>query len=568
MSIVEPQRRDTWLRRGVGVGIIAIAIVRIVSTYPVFNQTYDEPISVGCGMEWLDRGTYSYNPKHPPLGRVAAAIPSFVRGGRTTGAVDAIVEGNAILSRDGEYWKNLVLARLAVLPFFVLACVVLWAWTEWAWGSLTGLVALGLFSLVPTVLGHAGIAMTDIVLTATLPAALFSLCLWLESPSIRRSLILGACTGLALLSKLTALVYLPLCGFPLVLAFYLYRRRARDGIAVKLRLRRFLAAGLTAALLIWAGYRFSLRPIGVGHGPLVPLDRITGTKGFVHDAAYGAIRMPVPAGDFFRGIAIMWIHNHDHDQWNYFLGDRRASGWWFFYPVVVAVKTPLPFLVLLGAGLVFIFRKRVPNGVESDRWPWRRWAFVGAMAGIFMAGLLSQVNTGIRHILPVYVMLAGIAAFGAFRLLAFLRPGGVVCAVLLVWLAVDSAMAHPDYLPYYGEFTDGASGRYGVDSDLDYGQDLERLRVACSRRRVPSLAIAYHGTADLRWFRLPDFHILAPGERPSGWVAISMNKLKLGEINARDAFQWLEHLQPVERVGKSIRLYFIPEKGAQTFRSD
>jgi hypothetical protein len=288
------------------------------------------------------------------------------------------------------------------------------------------------------------------------------------------------------------------------------------------------------------------------------VDRITGTEGFVHDAAYGAIRTPVPAGDFLRGIAIMWIHNRDHDQWNYFLGDRRASGWWFFYPLVVAVKTPLPFLVLLGAGLVFIFGK-VQSGVESNRWPWRRWAFVGAMAGIFMAGLLSQVNTGIRHILPVYVMLAGIAAFGALRLIGISRLGGVVCTVLLVWLAVVSAMAHPDYLPYYGEFTGGELGRYGVGSDLDYGQDLARLGVACSRRRVPSLAIAYHGTADLRRFSLPDFHILAPGERPSGWVAISMNKLKLGELNARDAFSWLEQLQPVERVGKSIRLYFIPE---------
>jgi hypothetical protein len=276
MSIIERQRGDTWLRRGVGAAIIAIAIARIVSTYPVFNQMYDEPISVACGMEWLDRGTYTYDPKHPPLGRVAAAIPSFVRGGRTSGASDAIVEGNALLSRDGQYWKNLALARLAVLPFFILACVVLWAWTEWAWGSLTGLLALGLFSLLPPVLGHAGIAMTDIVLTATLPAALFSLCLWLESPSIRRSLILGACAGLALLSKLTALVFLPLCGFPLVLAFYLYRRRAGGRIAGKLHLQRFLLAGLAAALLIWGGYRFSFRPIGVGHGPLAPVDRIGG----------------------------------------------------------------------------------------------------------------------------------------------------------------------------------------------------------------------------------------------------------------------------------------------------
>ena len=42
---------------------------RIVATYPVFNHTFDEPAHLATGMEWLDRGTYTWEPQHPPLAR-------------------------------------------------------------------------------------------------------------------------------------------------------------------------------------------------------------------------------------------------------------------------------------------------------------------------------------------------------------------------------------------------------------------------------------------------------------------------------------------------------------------
>ncbi len=34
--------------------LIAFASLRIVSTYTVFNHTFDEPAHIACGMEWLD----------------------------------------------------------------------------------------------------------------------------------------------------------------------------------------------------------------------------------------------------------------------------------------------------------------------------------------------------------------------------------------------------------------------------------------------------------------------------------------------------------------------------------
>jgi hypothetical protein len=170
--------------------------------------------------------------------------------------------------------------------------------------------------------------------------------------------------------------------------------------------------------------------------------------------------------------------------------------------------------------------------------------------------LLSHVNIGIRHVLPIFLLLAGLAGAGAAGLLKA-SPRWAACGVLLMLACLASSIAaHPDYLTYFSELLDGNSGRYGLDSDLDWGQDLERLRLACERRHVRQIAIQYHGSADPHRF-LPFASALNPDSRPTGWVAISVFKLKLGLENRPYAFEWLDKLKPVEFVGNSIRLYYI-----------
>src|SRR3954470_3884500 len=60
-----------------------VASGRIVATYSVFNHTFDEPAHIATGMEWLDRGSYSWEPQHPPLARVLTALGPYLMGGHT-----------------------------------------------------------------------------------------------------------------------------------------------------------------------------------------------------------------------------------------------------------------------------------------------------------------------------------------------------------------------------------------------------------------------------------------------------------------------------------------------------
>ena len=192
-------------------------IARIVSTYPVFNQTWDEPAHVAAGMEWLDRGPYTYEPLHPPLARVMVALGPWLAGIRSAGHPDVWLEGNSILYAGHRYERNLALARLGVLPFFLLAGLVTYLWTARIAGPWSGVAAAALFTTLPPVLAHSGIATTDMAATATVAFAAYALTLWLERATWGLSLLLGAALALAVLSKLSALLFLPAAALAILL---------------------------------------------------------------------------------------------------------------------------------------------------------------------------------------------------------------------------------------------------------------------------------------------------------------------------------------------------------------
>jgi hypothetical protein len=529
---------------------LAIGTGRIVSTYHVFNQTWDEPAHVAAGMQWLDRGQYTYEPLHPPLARVMVALGPRLAGIRSAGQGNIWLEGNSILYAGGSYDRNLALARLGVLPFFVLAGLVVFAWTRRLGGTAASVCAVLLFTTLPPVLGHAGIATTDIAVTATIALAAYCLTRWLESPTRGRSVALGLTLGLAVLSKLSALLFLPAAAVAVGLCRRGESRKPETDPAPSraTRLRWTWAALL---LTVWAGYRFAV-------GPLVPPDsgspRAEAAVPTRLDRLAHADVFPAPA--FFEGLGQLAAKNRAGHK-SYLLGEVRSTGWWYFFPVALAVKTPLPFLLLVGAGLAAAWRGS--SGIER-----RRQLEPAAIAlAILIVCLPSRINIGLRHVLPMYPFLAigaGMGAVGLWRARRW-RPAGPVLAVLLVaWQLVASARAHPDYLAWFNELAGQHPERILVDSDLDDGQDLERLADTLRARHIPSVSLAYAGSATVAEHGLPPVHWLEPHRPVTGWVAASLYSIKLGSLDrpGHDDFAWLERYQPVALVGRSIRLYYIP----------
>ena len=164
----------------IAVAFVLVGVMQIVRTYPVYSNTFDEPAHVAAGMEWLDAGEFTYEPFTPPFARIAVAIGPFLSGVRATGNPSVWWEGRSILYANSEYQKNLTLARLGILPFFLLCALVTWVWARELAGPLVATAAVALLTTLPPVLAHAGLATTDMAFTAMLMLALYTFWRWLE----------------------------------------------------------------------------------------------------------------------------------------------------------------------------------------------------------------------------------------------------------------------------------------------------------------------------------------------------------------------------------------------------
>jgi hypothetical protein len=572
-SVRPADRRVTGFLLG-AVLLWVIAAARIISTYGVFSQTFDEPAHIAAGMEWLDKGTFTAEPLHPPLARVAVALGPFLTGARSTGyeRFQLYQEGNEILYSGGQYSRTLALARLGILPFFLLATSVVCIWTWMLFGRATALLAVLLFTTLPPVLAHAGLATTDLPLAATLVGALLAFVYWLNRRTLPRSLLLGAAIASALVSKLSALLFLPSCGLALLLCHWLQGRDVTDPRrGGRPRIAALIGPVILAAfLVVWGVYRFSVRCLVTpGQSRYSTLDRYFGTHGKLHDLAYWvAESVPIPAADFSVGVYELFAirYSPKYSNTSYLLGKVYTSGKWYYFPVVLAVKSPIPFLLFAGVGLAVLGRERSLQ---------RKWSGLApglAALVLLVVCLPSKINLGGRYILAVYPLLAITAGFGAAALWNSSRNRAAARAAvvaLLLWQLISSARIHPDYLAYFNEFAGGHPDRILVDSDLDWGQDLLRLADTLRMRGIDAVSIAYFGTADLSQHNLPRLLPLEPHQRERGWIAISETAFKMGNTiplyqPPYDGYSWLEDYQPVAMVGRSIRLYYLPpERGIE-----
>lgn len=557
MDEVWDERRARLIRpwRWYVLGLTALAAARIVLAAAFFPQTFDEPVHILCGLEWLSEGIYTIEEQHPPLARVAAAIGPYLEGLRSPrGANNANMwpVSNQVLAGSADYLRTLLLARLGMLPFFLAACVLVAVWAKRWFGAAGAIIAAVLLTTTPPVLAHAGLATTDMTSAATVFLALGSLFALMTDPGLKTAAAAGCCVALALLAKFSSIPFLAVC-LPVMLFFRWLLGPAmpwRSGADWRKALQWGALGLCVCAIIVWAGLRFSVGPlllpadIAVSGFPFPSIPKITGLS---EERVIDVFEAPIyPAGEMFRGVLEVHAHNHSGHR-SYLLGKVRTHGWWYFFPVAFAVKTPIPFLLLGLASLGILFAEGIR---QRD---WRLPALASCIVAILGCAMTANMNLGVRHILVLYPLLALAAASlgGAERSKAALP----VVVFLLGWQTVESLRAHPDYLPYFNQIAEEHPEEILVGSDLDWGQDLLRLRSTARDLKIEKISVALAGSANPAFFDLPELAEIADGERPTGWVAVSLTRLKLNP----EHYGWIERYEPYTLVGKSIRLYNIPK---------
>jgi len=260
---------------------------------------------------------------------------------------------------------------------------------------------------------------------------------------------------------------------------------------------------------------------------------------------------------------------------SFLLGEVSPTGWWYYFPVAMLVKTPLATLLASAfAALVALLarlRRRAAEG-RLDGWTL---ACLVLPPGIYGAvALATNLNLGLRHVLPLYPFAfigLGVVAAGLWeRRRALALAFGGCLALGNGWAA---ARTWPDYLAYFPATTRAWRSPLELlsDSNLDWGQDLPALAEWRAQHPEGTLYLCYFGTADAARFGLEVVHLIGGwswGEfglidpERHGYLAISATHLQgvylEGEIRDYYAGLHLPEHAPLAILGGSIYVYPWP----------
>jgi Dolichyl-phosphate-mannose-protein mannosyltransferase len=558
--------RGMVLRRSVQLAwlLILASCGLVASTWHYFNATWDEPEHLAAGMQLLERDFYLYDVQHPPLARMAMALGPHLAGARLSdvpGPHGGEEAGRELLYRTGQEDLYLNLARAGMLPFLVILLWSTWAWTRHSFGNATALLATLFLVSTPPVLGHAGLAALDVPGAATCTLAFYCLLRWFETQRWKFALFAGVTSGLAIATKLSALPFIGLVAATWLPCWWFSRaRREHTAEIASPSLGRWSAQAGSIVLLalICAIFTYSFRfhyTIPAQQPVNAAWTFLFGASGWVHDAAYAIARsVPLPTGLERLVLSIQALLQHNHDgHLSYLLRRFSETGFPDFYVVALAVKTPLPLLLLGLAGLILL-------GLRARQRSWTAAAPVIAFVVLLaFCSFYSRINIGLRHVFVLYPLLCMAAAACSVEVWQRYRNRltHAALALLVCWQVSLLYSAYPDYLAYFNITAGNHPERILIDSDLDWGQDVARLRRRLMQLQVKQFSFVYRGTIDVIGERLPGVRIAQPFQPVTGWVAASIFAEDTESHGA--AFSWLQRYRPIERIGKSIDLYYIPK---------
>jgi hypothetical protein len=543
------QRRPRWEIAAV-VGLLFVLALELTLALRADGLTIDEVVYIGSGFRHLLLSDYRPNPEQPPLAKMVGALPLLALRPRLPAITDETWSWSyQFVFVANEPGPLIGWARAPTVLLTVVLATAVWGWARYTLGPTAGLAALALTAFHPSILAHGHLITTDAPGTLTMLAGSWVFWWWGRAPSLRRALLVALAVGVAVSTRLTGWLLLPI--FAVLLAARLRRQSSAQRRAL---LRQSAILGACFALVpivVWASYDYRYEPY-----PGTTVAQLPGPwMGLTGRIIAGLERMRVLPEAYLEGARFVAEHNTlGHPT--YLLGKMSTKGWPHYYLVAFLVKNTPGFLLALGAAIILLWRARSADAVELH---WLVPALV-----TFLAASTGHIQIGERYILPVYPYLILLIASTVPRVLATPR-GRAAAGVILFAHAVPSLLAaRGGYISYFNFLAGGREGghRVLVDSNLDWGQDLPRLARWMHDHGVDKIQLAYHGSDDPDRFHIQHedvdgyrLHPTHPATGPvHGTFAISPNiRLGIFEPPGKNSWAWLDQKPVDDRVG----VYFV-----------
>ena len=431
------------------VGLLSIHAALAISASSTKSLTFDEPTHLTAGTSYWLYNDYRLQPENGVFPQRVEGIPGAVMAPDSFPKPDAYGWSSASVFMIGRQWFKalgprmqtiIMSARCANLLFGLALGITVFLWSRRLFGDIGGIVSLSLYCFCPTMLAHGPMISSDI--SAGLFFMLSSAALWAVCHRVSpgRIVLLGLALGGMATSKFSAPLMVAIGGILLLTRWFLGPTRLPVSwwTATAMRLKpasakipmfvvpSFIVAGLIALAIVWGmlGFRFAQ----ICDSPLPPLGE--------HPAPWEELT----ANPDLASKVISWAREHQlfpeaylYGQLYVITGAKSRScfwdgefsvyGWPMFFPYVFLVKTPLTTLAVLlmsaiGWGRYCLVRGKGRKRDPSLLWVYRVTPLLALIAVYATAAILSHINIGHRHILPIYpalYVLAGAAGWWISR---------------------------------------------------------------------------------------------------------------------------------------------------------
>lgn len=542
---------------------------------------------------------------NPPLPRLCATFPLLFCDINTdwshydtaTFARDEVPEGIRFTRVNGaRTFTIFTIARWGCIPFSLLGAWVCYRWAREVWGGPSAWIALLLWCTNPFILGHGPLVMPDVPAAALGVAACYLFRGWLRQPEWRRAAGAGVVFGLAALSKLTLLIFVPL--WPAIWCASVIHGGWRGGSCGRQLAMMAAMAGL-ALVVVNVGYGF----VGTGQrlGDYGFQSRLFGGApeggSLVGNRCGGTwvAAMPVPLPrDYLLGIDCQ-RKDFEEGGRSYLRGRWQDRGWWHYHLYGLAIKTPTGTLLLLATAALATGLLRGYRGPLIEE----LCLLVPAVGVLALVSSQTGFSDHVRYTVPALPFLfVWVSKLGR----AFARRNRLVaCAAGVGTLAttIGSLGVYPHSLSYFNELVGGPRNghHYLLGSNISWCQDLLILREWMDEHPEASPI----GLASSGWthphlagigFSLPPVGPKGPdrndgetlkaelGPRP-GWYAIDVNFLHGRLCDAANEeggwtrvapsgpnYEYFLRFRPVDRAGYSILIFHITPEDADAARSE
>jgi len=572
-----PRLGMMWTSVIVGLLLICFGTVSFTAVLGK-SATYDEPLHLVGGLVHRYDRDYRINPEDPALFGWWASLPqsrdslpldtssAFFEGATSDSNQQWWFVADALYGHDPAH-ADQVLDRSRFM--FVLVGMGLGAliacWAYQIGGSWAAIAAAALFCFDPNFLAHSALVKNDVMLSLMMCLLGFFLWRFGKSGGWHWLALAAVACGLAFNVKFSAVLFGPMAVLLLIIRAVLPTPWTVGGRALRKGWQRAavvlvgtVAMMLAAYGLTWWVYGFRYAATADGQATnCTPL--ITKAISNTLVAGYEEGKLGKLRTEEFQEMVDQRLKNHEYplpvtvDLWlqkhhvlpegwlfgflytyattlirsTYLLGHVALVGTWTYFPLAMLFKTPTAtlfalFLVPVAWLVTRWVRRPMGEDEHEDEAPaaavpvdWWTIAMLAIPPAIYFASaLMTNLNLGLRHILPVYPYLFVVLGVCIGTLLErWPTASTIVAGLLVLGLLAETAVAYPNYLAFFNVLSGGTEGGFRLlgDSNLDWGQDLPAL--AAWRKAHPDgqLYLCYFGMADPRAYGI-DFVNL-----PGGW---------------------------------------------------